>query len=547
MKLKLTHALVLAALAASYGTHAQSNGDYRSVATGLYSTVATWERYDSVTTSWIVPANKPGSGSNVLVRSGHTVSADGTCNAKNLTVQNGATLKSDGQGQRSVRIAGVSLTNEGTIGGSSGADDSITLEVSTPGATTTFSGAGSTIVNRARILQNLIGTTLVIDHNITFNNDGVGLTAYYNNTSSAASEITTVTINAGKTVKLADSAVFHMSNSATTNPGGAYTYNINGTLDMSSSKRTTYIVPNSITSTSSTKVIINGLMKLGNGFSTSNSVAAAAYGTIRLDIAAGGTVDASANAKLNMDSTTFIMGSGTSVFKRIVAASDTLFPISLAVGGYNAVKISNSGTADTISVSLKNTFDGLTPDATKLVKRQWTISEATAGGSTATLKFYWLAADGATGFSASSVSVYRYDGTSWVAFPATVTGTGTLADPYAAAISGVTAFGRFVVGNSGLPTNVGISSVSKNGGSLTVAPNPVNGRTVRLQLDNLTAGTYHIAVYNVTGQIVAANDVVVAGKAVAHSIELPAHTAAGVYEVKVNNGEGKMAQRIIVQ
>ena len=106
----------------------------------------------------------------------------------------------------------------------------------------------------------------------------------------------------------------------------------------------------------------------------------------------------------------------------------------------------------TFSVKLKNTFDVTLADPTKVVNRQWTISESVAGGTNATVKLSWLAADQAASFnSATGVNIYVVSaGGVQTVYAATVTGAGTLANPYVAVASGITSFGKVFVGNAGI-------------------------------------------------------------------------------------------------
>jgi hypothetical protein len=95
------------------------------------------------------------------------------------------------------------------------------------------------------------------------------------------------------------------------------------------------------------------------------------------------------------------------------------------------------------TVNVKSTFDNAPEDITKVVNRQWTITEAVAGGSSDTMRFSWVTADQAASFNPASVSVMRWTGSTWEYFPATVTGTGTITDPYVAKVIGITEVGKF--------------------------------------------------------------------------------------------------------
>lgn len=153
---------------------------------------------------------------------------------------------------------------------------------------------------------------------------------------------------------------------------------------------------------------------------------------------------------LNSSSTKYLVTNGTGMLSiRNIGAGANVFPVGPSTTSYNPVTVNNSGTPDTFSVSVKNTFDFAVTDANKVVNKQWTINESIPGGSNVTLSLSWTTADQAPGFDpANPVSIMRYNGTSWVYTPATITGAGTTASPYVATASGFTAFSPFGVVNS---------------------------------------------------------------------------------------------------
>ncbi|MFM2306371.1 MAG: hypothetical protein RLZZ367_1040, partial [Bacteroidota bacterium] len=72
-----------------YITQAQVSGDYRSLATGNWSTAGTWQTYNG--TTWATAVSAPGSTNNVLIRDGHTITIGAAASCNNLTVGEGAT------------------------------------------------------------------------------------------------------------------------------------------------------------------------------------------------------------------------------------------------------------------------------------------------------------------------------------------------------------------------------------------------------------------------------------------------------------------------
>ncbi|MBI1342842.1 MAG: T9SS type A sorting domain-containing protein [Terrimonas sp.] len=71
----------------------QSDGDYRSIATGNWSNSATWERYDGGTLTWVgSPAPPTFSDGQISIRNGNNVTIDASVTADQLTVETGGTL-----------------------------------------------------------------------------------------------------------------------------------------------------------------------------------------------------------------------------------------------------------------------------------------------------------------------------------------------------------------------------------------------------------------------------------------------------------------------
>lgn len=165
----------------------------------------------------------------------------------------------------------------------------------------------------------------------------------------------------------------------------------------------------------------------------------------------------------NIGSSATISGSSTGYVKggvtQNVSSSSVTFPVGNST--YNPVVISNSGTADDFTISVEDyvTDDGTsggTAVTSKAINRTWSITEATAGGSNASVTIQWGSADELTGFAAErtadNVYVSHYTGGAWS--PATagaVTGT----DPYTLTMTGLTSFSPFGIGGGGaLPVSL---------------------------------------------------------------------------------------------
>ncbi len=176
-------------------------------------------------------------------------------------------------------------------------------------------------------------------------------------------------------------------------------------------------------------------------------------GSNSLTIASGGSISGGS-------SSSYIVTNSTGVLTRnSVGASDVLFPVGTA-STYNPVTINNAGTADNFSVRVQSSFDNAPNDANTVVNRQWTITEATAGGSNATITLQWNTADEAAGFvRANPIYIGRHTGSQWVQTAATFTDVG--GGVYTASASGFSSFSPFGVGNdAALPIQLASFSAS---------------------------------------------------------------------------------------
>jgi len=185
-------------------------------------------------------------------------------------------------------------------------------------------------------------------------------------------------------------------------------------------------------------VTVNGTLTLNNGNIT--------LGSNNLTIASSGSV-------LRLESHVVASSTGAFIHKN-VGSSPREFPVGPTTASYNPVMVSNSGTADDFSVRVKTTFDFAPPDPNRVVNRQWTITEAVAGGSNATLTFQWSTPAETSGFiRGNPLVIGRHNGTQWNEQSAML-GTPS-SGVFNATASGFTSFSPFAVGNTGaLPVQI---------------------------------------------------------------------------------------------
>ncbi len=481
---KIITLLVVLLLATSTKIFAQFPTIYASLTSGTWGTTGNlWETFTgnatntpgAIGTGTVYASGTNPSGTHfVYIRSGHTITMGANKSCIGMTVESGATLLAGGSFRLQLATGGTgftapqnwSVTNNGTIGSAS---DGIYFEPGTNAGAITITGAGVYNIARIRMPGGLAGSgsgtvSVTIDANINFNiAANYALTAVYNPN---VNDNYSININAGKTVTISSTGYFHNPATVAAVPGppydppkagigGNYTYNINGTLDVSGSSGTSYICP--LASAASVITMnVNGTVKLGTVFKTDtmyNSV-----GKVVLNINNGGVVDATATTTLSTappgatapsNSGSHFNTIGTGVLKRSVGATDVNFAVGTSDNDYNLATLNNAGTLDNLTVAVKNTLDNAVPVASKIVNKQWTINEGTAGGTVGTIKLSWKIADQAASFNPAGVVVLAsWNGTRYIGPVAVVTGSGTAADPYIATATGFIDFNRaFIVAN----------------------------------------------------------------------------------------------------
>jgi hypothetical protein len=442
------------------------------------------------------------------------------------------------------------------LGGDASPDDLILVEFNTACASVLWTGAGVSRISRVRPQPaNPNALNVVFDQDVTLSLNSGAFTAYYNSSGNTTSEHVTFTINNGKTIKLVNSAgSFSPTGSTTPNPGGRYTYNIEGVLDLSATTATSNLVPFSTNAASLISLNIGsaGVLKLGTGFNTVNSSPSTTGndGKVVLTIANGGLVDATKTTTLTTGSNYFIT-SGTGALKRSVGAAAVSFPIGVSADRYNPVTLTNSGTVDNFSVSVKNSFDNAVPDANKAVNKQWAITEEVAGGSNVTAKLGWVLADQAGGFDPlQSLAVMQYKNASWNMTAALLSGSGTLSSPYTATASGYTTLGAFGVASNSAGTRVNVQPIlsafgdslneTAAGYQLVIYPNPVRDN-LNVFVNKLSAGAT-IQLYSVNGLLVRSFKLT----AKAQNVPVKGLTS-GMYYMHVRNGGQTITRKIAIQ
>ena len=437
---------------------------YATIASGNWSDITTWETYNTFAAAI---AATPGSGTaattipsgthNVLIRNGHTVAMNGANRGcKSIIINTGGKLWANEATDRRLQIGagGTGFTYplidtvqiDGVIGGPG---DGCYFEIGTNAQLVKISGTGSVDLSRFRCpggIGSAGGGAMTIDVDINMNfwkTANYGLSLVYN---PAATDNYTFNIKPGRTVAI-KSADGYFHNSQNTTTYGKYTYNIQGILDLTANTQTLSTISASLIApagagSSVTVNVDGGTYKAGAGMKMDTSTTGPiSTGVLDFNVINNGVVDLTATSYLRVGKTTDGAGGVNSMFFGTDAtgrvktnAGVALIPIGINTElTSNNCRIFNIGTADVYSIGLKSTFDNAPVDPTKVVNRQWYISEAVAGGSNDTLRLSWVTAHQASAFDPTQpIAIMHWTGTAWVNSPASITGTGTADDPYVA-------------------------------------------------------------------------------------------------------------------
>ncbi|MFZ4725800.1 MAG: hemoblobin-interacting domain-containing protein [Paludibacter sp.] len=207
-----------------------ANGDYRSIATGNWTTFSTWEKFDG--SNWVTPATEPATTSSIRIRNGHTVTIDANSkNCKNIIVETGGILLAGTTLARFMNVYG-NITCNGTIGNGSTYEY---LGFDIEGSSCLISGTGT--FDCARIAKNaatnpITDLTIAMNVNCRYNGTLASPTVYVNTANCKLN----ININSGSSLNLIGNGVngagvFSFGNGTVSEKGGNLV--VNGSLTIS--------------------------------------------------------------------------------------------------------------------------------------------------------------------------------------------------------------------------------------------------------------------------------------------------------------------------
>jgi hypothetical protein len=101
-------------------------------------------------------------------------------------------------------------------------------------------------------------------------------------------------------------------------------------------------------------------------------------------------------------------------------------------------------------------------------------------------------------------------------------------------------------GSSMYTSIVRINSLKSNA-DIAIAPNPVKGNLVNLQLSSVSRGAYTVSVTNSIGQQVFTKSLSHEGGSATYQLQLPSSIKSGVYNLQVKDGETVINKKVVVE
>jgi hypothetical protein len=82
---------------------------------------------------------------------------------------------------------------------------------------------------------------------------------------------------------------------------------------------------------------------------------------------------------------------------------------------------------------------------------------------------------------------------------------------------------------------------------ITVVPNPISGKIIRLQFTEVKKGSYTVSIFKSTGEKVYTGSILHNTGSANHTVELKSVLASGIYQLQVSDGEDKETISVLFQ
>ena len=389
--------VILFLLGNSYRLSAQSEGDYRSIASGSWSATSTWERFTSGV--WVAAPSAPTSTDGVIdIRNGHTVTSVASTVADQIIIESGGTLSLntsfnivDGTG------TDLSILSGATLNMATGATLGVTGSLDNSG---TFNWSGGTM-NFGNGTLNNSGSFNFTGNNAINNSSGT------NAVNNLAGGTITKSIGSGTSyiqVPFDNAGIVNVNTGILRGASGASVYTNSGSINLSAGTQFSLLFVGSITFNPGSVITGTGTVQLVNtvvnmaletptGITVQVGGNVTGTGSLKVDgtlnwsgptiavptqVAAGGTLNMTGtssktlSAPFTLDGTTNWTG-GPLVFNGGALTNNGTFNVNTgaaadihASGGSNSIvnngtfaKIDNAGTTLTVtSVPMTNNSTG---------------------------------------------------------------------------------------------------------------------------------------------------------------------------------------------
>lgn len=104
-------------------------------------------------------------------------------------------------------------------------------------------------------------------------------------------------------------------------------------------------------------------------------------------------------------------------------------------------------------------------------------------------------------------------------------------------------FDGYLTYSSIIRINTGVNTK----GSINIYPNPVRGKQLTLQLNNLQKGIFSVQVFNRMGQQVSQSQLDISEENMTHTLQLPSAIDPGTYNLVISNGTLRLSKTFIIE
>ncbi|MCF8342187.1 MAG: T9SS type A sorting domain-containing protein [Chitinophagaceae bacterium] len=98
-----------------------------------------------------------------------------------------------------------------------------------------------------------------------------------------------------------------------------------------------------------------------------------------------------------------------------------------------------------------------------------------------------------------------------------------------------------------MPSNVTMVNLNQNKPTITVTPNPIEGKRLQLKAENMQKGKYTCMITDVLGKVLYQKEIFSNGTNEMFTLQLPVSTTKGVYYIEIMGGNGPFVYKFLVK